>query len=143
VILRSLCHFVFVLVVVYSVLQAFAANAGQLSLMLAGAVTGFAGLGLYLDSLEKRKLSFRKSLLGLRPSQWSFLLAALVTLPFGLVALVFAVGGEDVQTQITQGIAGGGSIAGVLALAARVGLITALKVGLGGRFGGGGAQRSD
>jgi hypothetical protein len=38
-------------------------------------------------------------------------------------------------------VAGGGTIAGALALAARLGLIAAVRVGLGGTFGGGGAGR--
>jgi hypothetical protein len=129
--------------VAYSVLAPFAANAAHLSFIVAAAVTTFAALGLYLDSLARTKPALSEPIVGLLPSQWLFLLAALVTLPFGVVALIFAVGGEDLQTQIAQGVAGGGSIAGVLTLAARLGLIAAIKVGLGGAFGGGGAQRSD
>ena len=74
---------------------------------------------------------------------WFYSLAILITLPFALVALFMAIGGEDLQMRIAQAAAGGGSIAGILALAARYGLIAAVKVGLGGRFGGGGAGRSD
>ena len=74
---------------------------------------------------------------------WFYSLAILMTLPFALVALIMAVGGEDLQMQLAQAAAGGGSIAGIVALAARYGLIAAVKVGLGGRFGGGGAGRSD
>jgi hypothetical protein len=74
-------------------------------------------------------------------SRWCFGLALVVTLPLGLLALVLAVVGEDFQTQLLQAAAGGGSIAGVLALAARYGLFAAVRIGLGGRFGGGGAGR--
>jgi hypothetical protein len=42
-----------------------------------------------------------------------------------------------------QAAAGGGSLAVILGIAVRVGLIAAVKVGLGGLFGGGGAGRSD
>jgi hypothetical protein len=56
---------------------------------------------------------------------------------------LLAAGGEDFHTQLVQAAAGSGSIAAVLALAARVGLIAAVRIGLGGRFGGGGAGRSE
>ena len=80
---------------------------------------------------------------GRRWSLWLFGLAFVVALPFALLALILAVGGEDAKTQLIQAAAGGGTLAGLLALAARVGLIAAVKVGLGGAFGGGGAGRSD
>jgi hypothetical protein len=74
--------------------------------------------------------------------RWSFALfglAALVALPFALLAFYLAIGGEDMRTQLTQAAAGGGTIAALLALAGRLCLIAAVKIGLGGRFGGGGA----
>ncbi|MGZ5095205.1 MAG: hypothetical protein ACXWIP_28335, partial [Burkholderiales bacterium] len=78
-----------------------------------------------------------------RCSLWFFGLALLLALPFGLLALLLAAGGEDFHTRLVQAAAGSGSITAVLALAARVGLFAAVKVGLGGRFGGGGAGRSE
>ena len=65
----------------------------------------------------------------------------LIVGPLGLIALILAVGGEDLQTQLTLAAAGGGSIGGIVLLSAKYGLFAAIKVGLGGRFGGGGAER--
>lgn len=138
--LRSAMHFVFILVVVWAGLGAFIPDASRIAFAVATIVTACAALGLYLDSRERRGSVAAG---GTRWSLWCFGLAVLVALPFALLALFLAVGGEDVKTQLIQVAAGTGSIAGILALAARVGLITAVKVGLGGRFGGGGAGRSD
>jgi uncharacterized membrane protein YgcG len=137
--LRSLMHFAFVLVVAYVSLQPFMPRPAGIAFAVAGAFTAFAALGLYLDSRERA----REAAGEIRWSLWCFALAILVALPFGLLALVLAAGGEDAQTQLTQAAAGGGTIAGILALAARYGLFAAVKIGLGGRFGGGGAGRGD
>lgn len=138
--LRSAMHFVIILVVVWAALGAFIPDASRIAFAVATLVTACAALGLYLDSRERRGSVAAG---GIRWSLWFFGLAVLVALPFALLALILAVGGEDLQTQLAQGVAGGGSLAGILWLAARVGLITAVRVGLGGRFGGGGAGRSD
>jgi hypothetical protein len=74
---------------------------------------------------------------GMRWSYALFGLAALVALPFALLAFYLAIGGEDIRTQLTQAAAAGGTIAALIALAGRLGLIAAVKNGLGGRFGGG------
>jgi hypothetical protein len=129
--LRSAMHFVFVLVLVWAALGAFIPDPTRIAFATATLVTGLIALGLYLDSRGKRA------------SVWLFGLAILVAAPFALLALFLAVGGEDARTQLVQAAAGGGTLAGILALAARVGLIAAVKVGLGGLFGGGGAGRSD
>lgn len=57
--------------------------------------------------------------------------------------LFFGRSGDDPEMRLAQGAAGGGSIAGILWAAARYGLYVAVKIGLGGRFGGGGAGRGD
>jgi uncharacterized membrane protein YgcG len=136
VVLRSLCHFVFIVVVAYVALQPFVADAGRIATTAAAAVTALIAVGLYVDSRQPRSE-------GLRTAHWFFGLALLLIVPLGLVALILAIGGEDLQTRITQGVAGGGSIAAALGLAARYGVIAAVRVGLGGAFGGGGAGRSD
>ena len=136
--LRSAVHFVFILFVAFVALAPLIPDPSRIAFGAAAAVTACIALGLYLDSREQRAGAE-----GTRWSMWFYSLAILITLPFALVALFMAMGGEDLQTQITQAAAGGGSIAGILALAARYGLIAAVKIGLGGRFGGGGAGRSD
>jgi uncharacterized protein len=139
--LRSAMHFVFILVVAYVALLPFRPEPLAIALTAAAAVTACAALGLYLDSRERRRGSATHG--EVRWSLWFFGLALLLALPFGILALFLAVGGEDFQTQLTQAAAGGGSIAGILALAARYGLFAAARIGLGGRFGGGGAGRSE
>jgi uncharacterized protein len=140
IVLRSLMHFAFILAVAYVSLQPFMPHPAGIAFAVAGAFTAFAALGLYLDSRERARGAAAG---GIRWSLWCFGLAILVALPFGLLALVLAAGGEDAQTQLTQAAAGGGTIAGILALAARYGLFAAVKVGLGGLFGGGGAGRDE
>ena len=61
---------------------------------------------------------------------------------FGVMALFLAVDGEDFEPQLAQAAAAGGSIAGMSALAARYGLFALVRIGPGGRFGGGAAGRS-
>src|SRR5262249_58300821 len=96
----------------------------------AGAAAGpaCAALGLYLDSRGQARWARR-----------CFGIAVLVALPCGLLALVLAAVGDDLQMQLAQAAAGGGSIAGALSLAARYGLFAAGKSGLGGRLLGRGA----
>jgi hypothetical protein len=126
--LRSAMHFVFILAVAWIALALFVPHPAAVAFTVAGAITACIALGLYLDSRGRKTWS-----------RWCFGLALLVTLPLGLLALVLAAMGDDLQTQLAQAAAGGGSIAGVLALAARFGVFAAVKIGLGGRFGGGGA----
>jgi hypothetical protein len=142
IVLRSAVHFAFILTVAYVALQPFMPHPAGIAFAAAGAVTACAALGLYLDSRERTRTDSAQAE-GIRWSRWFFGLALLVALPFGLLALVLAAVGEDIQTRLAQAAAGGGSIAGVLSLAARYGLFAAVKIGLGGRFGGGGAGRSE
>ena len=141
IVLRSAMHFVFILVVSYIALLPFRPDPLQIALSVAAAVTACAALGLYLDSRERARGSAARG--EMRWSLWLFALALLLALPFGILALFLAIGGDDLQTQLAQAAAGGGSIAGIVALAARYGLFAAVGIGLGGRFGGGGAGRSE
>jgi uncharacterized protein len=134
VVLRSVMHFIFIAIVVYVSLVPFVADAGRVATIAAAAVTALIAIALYLDSRQPPSDGFRTA-------HWFYGLALLLIVPCGVFALLLAIGGEDLQTQIVQGVAGGGTIAGALALAARLGLIAAVRVGLGGTFGGGGAGR--
>jgi hypothetical protein len=142
IVLRSAMQFVFILIIAYVTLEVFVPHPAGLAASVAGIVTACIALGLYLDSREVARLSAGQET-GVRWSVWIFGLAFLMAVPFGLLALVLAVGGEDLTTQLTHAAVGGGSIGGALMLAARYGLFAAVKIGLGGRFGGGGAERSD
>jgi len=101
-------------------------------------ITACAALGFYLESRESMHAAGT-----IRWSKWWFGLALVLALPFALVTLVLSLAGDDPQMRLAQGAAGGGSIAGILWAAARYGVFAAVKIGLGGRFGGGGAGRSD
>jgi hypothetical protein len=139
ILLRSAVHFVFILVVAYVSLLPFTPDPSRLAFLAAGLVTAFAAVALYLESRERRGRRWR----GMRLSLVFYGFAMVLALPFALLALFVAVGGEDAKTQLMQAAAGGGSLAAIVAIAARVGLIAAARVGLGGLFGGGGAGRSD
>jgi uncharacterized protein len=136
VVLRSVLHLVFMLVVAYVSLAPFVPDPLRLALSAAGLITALVALGLYADGRETARPAP-----GRRWSAWFFSLAALLALPLGVLALLLAIGGDDFHTRLMQAAAGSGSIAAVVALAAKYGLIAALRVGLGGLFGGGGAQR--
>lgn len=140
IVLRSAMHFVFILVVAYVALLPFRRDPSAIAVAVAAMVTACVAFGLYLDSRERTRGHVARG--ENRWSLWFFGLALSVALPFGVLALFLAMGGEDFQTQLTQASAGGGSIAGILALAARYGLFAAAKIGMGGLFGGGGAGRS-
>jgi hypothetical protein len=136
IVLRSAMQFVFVLIVAAVALAPFVSQPGRMAFVVATIVTACVAAGLYLDSRERAHGGRRWSL-------WLFGVAIVLTLPFAVLALLLAAGGEDFHTQLVQAAAGSGSIAALLALAARVGLIAAVRIGLGGRFGGGGAGRSE
>ncbi|MBI2772758.1 MAG: TPM domain-containing protein [Burkholderiales bacterium] len=138
VVLRSFGHFVFVLLIAYLGLQGFVPHPAKLAFSVAGAFTACVAMALYLDSRESTRAAGGEP--GTRWSLWLVALALLVALPFGLMLMVHAVLGEDFHTRLAQAAAGGGSLAGVLWWAARRGLFAALVIGLGGRFGGGGAE---
>jgi uncharacterized protein len=137
--LRSAVQFVFILALAFVAMTPFTPDPSRLAFTIAGVVTAFTAIGLYLGSREQLGYRWR----GRRLSLAFYALALLAALPFALLALFLAVGGEDAHTQLVQAAAGGGSIAVILGIAARVGLIAVVKVGLGGLFGGGGAGRSD
>lgn len=139
ILLRSLMQFVFVLALTWVAMTPFTPDPSRLAFSTAGLVTALTAAGLYLASRE----ALGHRWWGRRMSLVFYSLALLVALPFALLALFLAVGGEDAQNQLVQAAAGGGSIAVILGIAVRVGLIAAVKVGLGGLFGGGGAGRSD
>jgi uncharacterized protein len=135
--LTSAMHFVFMLVVAAVALEPFMPHPGRMAFAAAAIFTACTALALYLNGRERATGARR------RWSLWCFGLALLFALPFGVLALLLAAGGEEFHTRLVQAAAGSGSIAAVLALAARVGLIAAVRIGLGGRFGGGGAGRSE
>jgi uncharacterized protein len=137
VVLRSVGHFVMILTIAYLGLQPFAPNPTGIAFAVAGAFTALIALALYLDAREKSRAG------ATRWSLWLIGIALLIALPFGLMLLAQAVLGEDPGAQLTQMAAGGGSVGGILWLAARFGFFAAVSVGLGGRFGGGGAGRGD
>jgi uncharacterized protein len=142
VVLRSAMHFVFVLAATYVGLQPIIDDPTRIAFGVAGAVTACIALGLYFDS-RARGADGAHGTAATCVAAILFGLALLVTLPLALLALIMAVVGDDVHLRLTQAAAGGVSLVGGLALAARYGLIAAVKVGLGGRFGGGGAGRGD
>lgn len=132
--------FTFFAVVAYFALQPLVAEPTMIALAIAGALTALLGITLYLDSAEKQRADS-----GQRNSiQWSLVLCCvslLAVVPFALLALVRAATGDDWHRQLVEAVSGSGALTGVAWLAARVGLFTALQVGLGGLFGGGGAGR--
>ncbi|MEO7725689.1 MAG: TPM domain-containing protein [Burkholderiales bacterium] len=137
IVLRSACHFAMILIVAYLGLEPFVAHPAGVAFSAAAAFTALIALSLLLGSRERtRDGSTRWSL-------WLVGIALLIALPFGLLLLVQAVLGEDLQGRIAQAAAGGGSLGGILWWAARQGFFSALTIGLGGRFGGGGAGRGD
>lgn len=137
IVLRSAGHFLFILIIAYLGLQPFVTSPAGLAFSVAGAFTALIALALYLDARESTREG------ATRWSLWLIGIALLIALPFGLLVLVQAALGEDLQAGLTQAAAGGGSLGAVLWWAARHGFFTAVKVGLGGRFGGGGAGRGD
>lgn len=139
-VLRSAMHFALILAIVYPALQPFIPHPAGMAFAASGALTACIALSLYLDARERSRAQSRQGG-GVRWSLWIVGLVLLVVLPFALMSLAFAFAGEDLKTQIIQAAAGGGSLTGIAWLAARVGLFAAVKVGLGGLFGGGGAGR--
>jgi uncharacterized protein len=132
--------FAFLAVVAYYALQPIMAQPTTVALAVAGTITALVALMLYLDSAEKRRATDGES--GGIP--WSVVLCGLTLLavvPFALLALVRATTGDDWHQQLIEAASGGGALSAVMWLAVRVGLFSALKVGLGGLFGGGGAGR--
>lgn len=138
IVLRSLMHFILALAFTYPALQIFDPQPTRSAFAIAGAFTGLVALSLYLDSRESSRKAAGQAVT--RWSLWILGLALLLVLPVGVLMLAQAVLGGDLQTQLVHAAAGGGSIGTVLWWAARKGLFAALQIGLGGRFGGGGAE---
>jgi hypothetical protein len=138
IVLRSVMHFCFILAFAYPALMGVVAEPTRLAFGIAGAFTALVALSLYMDSRETARAAAGEQVT--RWSLWVVGLALLVIVPVALLMLVQAVLGQDFQTQLTRAAAGGGSLGAALWWAARHGFFAALKIGLGGRFGGGGAE---
>ena len=139
IVLRSAMQFLFILALAYVAMFPLTPDPLRVALHIAGLVTALTAVGLYLGARERLGHRWR----GRRLSLVFYGAALFIALPFALLALFLSFGGEDAATQLAQAAAGGGSLAAILGIAARVGLIAVAKVGLGGLFGGGGAGRSD
>jgi uncharacterized protein len=138
IVLRSLMHFDFIVMFAYPALMDVADEPAKLTFVIAGAFTALVALSLYMDSREERSRAA-----GEAPTRWSLWivgLALLMVLPIGLLMLVEAALGADFHARVAQAAAGSGSLAGVLWWAVRFGFFGALNIGLGGKFGGGGAD---
>lgn len=137
-VLRSYMHFLFVLVVAYLALVALIPEPAPIAFAAAGCFTALVALSLYLEVGAKQ--AGASGAKGISWSLWLTALALLVVLPFAGLLLVQSALGVDLRTQLAQAAAGGGSLGGLVWWAARQGFFAALSVGLGGRFGGGGAE---
>jgi len=139
ILLRTVVHFVIALLVVYLGLLAFVPQPVGIAFGVAGVFTALIATGLFLDQRAAARGDAPSG--SARTSKWLFGIALLMALPFGLLLLVQAALGEDLQTSFQQAAAGGGSIGGIVWWMVRHGLFGAAKIGLGGLFGGGGAGR--
>jgi hypothetical protein len=131
--LRSYSHFAFILIIVWLALMNFTPDPERIALAVAGVFTTLIALALYADSRREAGAKL-----------WSHVLTALAFLivaPFGLFLLYQAALAE--APGLSEATAGGASFLGVLTWAIRTGFFTALGIGLGGRFGGGGASGRD
>jgi uncharacterized protein len=93
ILLRSLMHFVFVLILAFAALQDRVAAPGPLALEIALAFTACVALSLYLDSREQAAKSGGSTL-----RRWSLVLVALallMVLPIGLLLLVQGAFGDS------------------------------------------------
>lgn len=146
--LRTLIHFVFMLAVSYGALSSISsppsihANSAPLAVGVSTLFATLIAIGLLFDHRELGSRLAGGSAKVRRWSSWFVASALLLMLPFAVLLLVQALAGDDLQTRVVQAGAGGGSIAAIIWWAARQGFL-ALFVGLGGRFGGGGAGRGD
>ena len=140
-VLRSVMHFALILTFAYLGLGPLVDDPAPVAFSAAFAFTALVAAALYLDSRERTRSPTHEG--KSRYSLWLIGLAIAIAVPFGLLVLVQAALGGDLRTQLTHAAAGGGTIGGVLMWAARLGFFTAVNIGLGGRFGGGGAGRGD
>jgi len=122
VILAVALEFVFFLVVAFLALLFFVAEPARLAFGVASVATASVTLMLYLDKHGHKDAAL-----------WLCGLVVLAVVPLALVALWRAVIGDDTADRLMQATAGGGALASAGWLAVRV--------GLGGLFGGGGASR--
>ena len=129
IVLRSLMHFLLVLAISYPALHSIVAQPALVAFIVSACVTALIAMALFLEHKGSK-----------RAALWLVGLALLILLPVGLLLVVQAALGEDFHSQLMHLAAGGGSIGGALWWAARHGFFVALKIGLGGRFGGGGAE---
>jgi uncharacterized protein len=138
VVLRSVMHFLFILVVAWLALHEFVAEPGPLAFWTAGVCTALIALALYLDRREVQRMAAGENVT--RWSHWLVGLSVLLALPFVVVLFVQSFLGGEAHTRIAQAAAGGGSVGALAWWLVRSGFVAAVSLGLGGRFGGGGAE---
>lgn len=136
--LRSYVHFLLMAMVVYGAMQGFNPQPGNIAFAVAGAFAALSALIIYLDGRDLAHASSAGK--HMRWSMWLTGLAILMVLPFAIMLLMHGLFGDDFHTRLMHVAAGGGSIAAVLWWAAGIGFFASLRVGLGGLFGGGGAE---
>lgn len=126
--------------IAYFALQPLLAQPTVPALGVAAIITGLLLLTVHLGNNEERGAAVGDK----TGIPWSLVLCSLAVLavvPFALLALVRAFTGDDWHQQLIEAASGGGALTAVVWLALRVGLLSVVKVGLGGLFGGGGAGR--
>lgn len=126
--------------IAYFALQPLLAQPTVPALGVAATITGLLLLTVHLGNNEERRAAVGDK----TGIPWSLVLCSLAVLavvPFALLALVRAVTGDDWHQQLLEAASGGGALTAVAWLVLRVGLLSVVKVGLGGLFGGGGAGR--
>lgn len=131
-------HFNFIVMLAYPALMDVAPEPAMLTFAIAGTFTALVALSLYMDSREEKQIAAGQIVT--RWSLWMVGLALLLVVPVGVLLLLQAALGTDFNTQLAHAAAGGGSLAGVIWWAVRMGFFAALRIGLGGRFGGAGAE---
>lgn len=132
VVLRSYMHFIFIVTIVYLALAGLVPEPSRIAVPTAAVFTALIAAALYAESRGLQS--------AVRLSHWLTGIALVLVVPFGLFLLFRSATGAATLADLKQAVAGGGSIAGVIAWAIRSSFFAALKIGLGGRFGGGGAS---
>ena len=138
VVLRSWMHFLFVLILAYSTLMDMVPHPAAVSAAIAAAFASLVALSLRAEAEEKRRKALGEQVP--QRSIWFIGAALLVVVPVGVLLIVRTFLGSDLYGELAQLAAGGGSIGAVIWWAVRHGFFAALRLGLGGRFGGGGAE---
>lgn len=136
--MRSWMHFLFVFILTYTTVMDIVPHPALVSAGIAAAFAGLVALSLHVEAGEKRRKAAGEQVA--QRSLWLIGAALLVVVPVGLLLIVRTFLGSDLYGELSQLAAGGGSIAAVLWWAVRHGFFAALKLGMGGRFGGGGAE---